>query len=173
VARGWDCFETAICAILGQLVSAAHREHLIAQLVSNYGEQIVDPWTSKGAYLFPGAEVLASSDLSAIGTTTARREAIRDLSRRVLSRAISLAEDQDYAAFRQALLETKGVGPWSAEYIRLRTGDTDAFPKTDLILKRVLDLHPELDLERIKPWRSYAAVYLWKEFAETLSRSRK
>ena len=173
VARGWDCFETAICAILGQLVSAAHREHLIGQLVSNYGEQIVDPWTSKGAYLFPGAEVLASSDLSAIGTTTARREVIRDLSRRVLSRAISLAEDQDYAAFRQALLETKGVGPWSAEYIRLRTGDTDAFPKTDLILKRVLDLHPELDLERIKPWRSYAAVYLWKEFAETLSRSRK
>ena len=91
----------------------------------------------------------------------------------MLSRAISLAEDQDYATFRQALLKTKGVGPWSAEYIRLRTGDTDAFPETDLILKRVLDLHPDLDLERIKPWRSYAAVYLWKEFAETLSRRRK
>jgi AraC family transcriptional regulator of adaptative response / DNA-3-methyladenine glycosylase II len=158
---------------LGQLVSAGHREHLIGQLVSNYGEEIVDPSTSERAYLFPAAEVLASSNLSAIGTTTARREAIRDFSRRVLSRAISLAEDQDPAAFRQALLETKGLGPWSAEYIRLRTGDTDAFPKTDLILKRVLDLHADLDLERIKPWGSYAAVYLWKEFAQTLSRSRK
>ena len=172
VARGWNCFETAICTILGQLVSAGRREHLIGQLVRNYGEEVVDPSTSKRAYLFPGAEVLASSNLSAIGTTTARREAIRHFSRRVLSRAISLAEDQDPAAFRQSHLQTKGLGPWSAEYIRLRTGDTDAFPKTDLILKRVLDLHPDLDLERIKPWRSYAAVYLWKEFAQTLSRSR-
>jgi AraC family transcriptional regulator of adaptative response / DNA-3-methyladenine glycosylase II len=173
VARGWDCFETGICTILGQLVSAGHRENLIGQLVSNYGEEVIDPSTSKRAYLFPGAEVLASSDLSAIGTTTARREAIRDFSRRVLSRSISLAEDQVPAAFCQALLETKGLGPWSAEYIKLRNGDTDAFPKTDLILKRVLDLHPNLDLERIKPWRSYAAVYLWKEFAQMLSKRRK
>jgi AraC family transcriptional regulator of adaptative response / DNA-3-methyladenine glycosylase II len=173
VARGWDCFETAICAILGQLVSAGHRERLIAQLVSNYGEEVVDPSTSKRAYLFPAAGVLANSDLSAIATTTARREAIRDFSRRVLSRAISFAEDQDPAAFREALLETRGLGPWSAEYIRLRNGDTDAFPNTDLILKRVLDLHSDLDLERIQPWRSYAAVYLWKEFAQTLSRKRK
>ena len=173
VARGWDCFEIAICTILGQLVSAGHRERLIGQLVSNYGEEVVDPSTSKIAYLFPGAGVLASSNLSAIGTTNARREAIRDLSRRVLSRAISLAEDHDPAAFREALLETRGLGPWSAEYIRLRNGDTDAFPNTDLILKRVLDLHSDLDLERIKPWRSYAAVYLWKEFAQTLSKNRK
>jgi 3-methyladenine DNA glycosylase/8-oxoguanine DNA glycosylase len=172
VARGWDCFETAVCTILGQLVSAGRREHLIGQLVRNYGEEVIDPSTAKRGYLFPGPETLASSDLSAIGTTTARREAIRDFSRRSLSGAISLAEDQDPAAFRAALLETRGLGPWSAEYIRLRSGDTDAFPKTDLILKRVLDLHPDLDLERIKPWRSYAAVYLWKEFADTLSRSR-
>ena len=173
VARGWDCFETAICTILGQLVSAGRREHLIGQLVRNYGEEVVDPSTSKRAYLFPAAGVLASSDLSAIGTTNARREAIRDFSRRVLSRTISLAEDQDPGAFREALLETRGLGRWSAEYIRLRTGDTDAFPNTDLILKRVLDLHSALDLERIKPWGSYAAVYLWKEFAQTLSRKRK
>ncbi|HUD00041.1 MAG TPA: AlkA N-terminal domain-containing protein [Candidatus Polarisedimenticolaceae bacterium] len=173
VARTWDCFETGICTILGQLVSAGHRGHLLGQLVSNYGEEVIDPSTSKRAYLFPSAEVLATSDLSAIGTTTARRETIRDFSRRVLSRSISVAEDQVPAAFCQALLETKGLGPWSVEYIKLRNGDTDAFPKTDLILKRVLDLHPNLDLERIKPWRSYAAVYLWKEFAQTLSKRRR
>ena len=173
LARGWDSFETAICSILGQLVSAEHRENLIGQLVSNYGEQILDPSTAERTYLFPRPEVLANSDLSAIRTTIARREAIRDFSRRVLSGAISLSEGQDPVAFRQTLLETKGLGPWSAEYISLRAGaDTDAFPKTDLILKRVLDLHPDLDLERVKPWRAYAAVYLWKEFAQTLSRAK-
>ena len=174
LARGWDFFETAICSILGQLVSAGHRENLISQLVSNYGEEIVDTSRPGRRYLFPDAKVLANSDLGAIRTTIARREAIRDFSRRVLSGAISLAEGQDPAAFRQALLETKGLGPWSAEYISLRAGaDTDAFPRTDLILKRVLDLHPDLDLERIKPWRSYAATYLWKEFAQSLSRSKR
>jgi AraC family transcriptional regulator of adaptative response / DNA-3-methyladenine glycosylase II len=109
-----------------------------------------------------------------VKTTNARRQAIREFSRRVLSGAISLSDAQDPSTFRQALLETKGLGPWSAEYISLRAiGDTDAFPKTDLILKRVLDLHPDLDLQRIKPWRSYAAIYLWKEYAQTLSRSRR
>jgi hypothetical protein len=41
-----------------------------------------------------------------------------------------------------------------------------------LILKRVLALHPDLDPQVIKPWRSYAAVYLWKEFAQTLSKQK-
>jgi AraC family transcriptional regulator of adaptative response / DNA-3-methyladenine glycosylase II len=174
VARGWDPFETAVCAILGQLVSSQQRANLIGQLVSNYGEEIIDPSSGNSSRLFPSAETLASSDLSAVRTTEARREAIRDFSRRVLSGAISLAHAQDPAVFRKTLLETKGLGPWSAEYISLRAiGDTDAFPKTDLILKRVLDLHPDLDLARIKPWRSYAAIYLWKEFAQTLSRDRK
>jgi len=92
----------------------------------------------------------------------------------VLSGAVSLSEAQDPMMFRKALLETKGLGPWSAEYISLRSiGDTDAFPRTDLILKRVLALHPDLDLEVIKPWRSYAAVYLWKEFAQKLSKQER
>ncbi|MGH7796837.1 MAG: DNA-3-methyladenine glycosylase family protein [Candidatus Binatia bacterium] len=174
MARGWDPFETAVCAILGQLVSAQQRASLIGQVVSNYGDKITDPSSGERARLFPGAETLARFDLSAVRTTAARREAIRDFSRRVLSGAISLADAQDPAAFRKALLETKGLGQWSAEYISLRAiGDTDAFPKTDLILKRVLELHPDLDLARIKPWRSYAAIYLWKEFAQTLSKSKK
>jgi AraC family transcriptional regulator of adaptative response / DNA-3-methyladenine glycosylase II len=173
VARGWDPFETAVCSILGQLVSAQQRTNLVSQLVRNYGEEIADPSSGERTRLFPGAIALAQSDLCAVKTTTARREAIRDFSRRVLSGAISLSDEQDSANFRKALLEIKGLGPWSAEYISLRAiGDTDAFPKTDLILKRVLDLYPDLDLARIKPWRSYAAIYLWKEFAQTLSGRR-
>jgi AraC family transcriptional regulator of adaptative response / DNA-3-methyladenine glycosylase II len=172
--RGWDPFETAICSILGQLVSAQQRANLIDQLVQNYGVEIAHPSSGENMRLFPQAAVLAKADLSAVRTTSARREAIRDFSRRVLSGAISLSEDQDRAALRKALLDTKGLGAWSAEYISLRAiGDTDAFPTTDLILKRALLLHPDLDLELIKPWRSYAATYLWKEFAQSLSKRKK
>ena len=171
--RGWDPFETAICSILGQLVSAEQRTNLVGQIVRGYGDEITHPVSGETTCLFPRPEVLAKSDLNRVGTTVARKEAIRDFSRRVIAGTISLSEAQDPAAFRKALLETKGLGPWSAEYISLRAiDDTDAFPKTDLILKRALELHPDLDLELIRPWRSYAAIYLWKEFAQTLSKKR-
>ena len=172
--RGWDPFETAICSILGQLVSAEQRSNLVHQIVRAYGDKITHPVSGEKVRLFPRPEVLAKSDLNYVGTTVARKEAIRDFSRRVLAGVISLSETQDPIAFRKVLLETKGVGPWSAEYISLRAlDDTDAFPKTDLILKRVLEFHPDLDLEPIRPWRSYAAIYLWKEFAQALSKRRK
>ena len=171
---GWDPFETAICSILGQLVSAEQRCNLIGQLVRNYGEPVVDPLSGEPAHLFPGPHVLARCDLDKVGTTAARKSAIRAFSARVLSGSISLSEAQEPVAFRSALLGTKGLGPWSAEYISLRSiADTDAFPGTDLILKRVLALYPELDLEAVKPWRSYAAIYLWKAFAQKLSNQRR
>jgi len=172
--RGWDPFETAVCSILGQLVSAPQRANLIGQLVSHYGEEIADPSSNRKTRLFPGAEALARSNLSAVRTTVARREAIREFSRRTLSGAISLSDGQNPVAFRKSLLEIRGLGRWSAENISLRAlGDTDAFPGTDLILKRVLNLYPDLDLARIKPWRSYAAIYLWKEFAGSLSKAKR
>ena len=171
VPGGWDPFETAVCSILGQVVSAGQRASLVGELVRGYGEEIIHPVTGEKAYLFPDPAVLASADLRKVRTSDARKEAVRDFSRRVLSGAISLSEAQDPMMFRKALLETKGLGPWSAEYISLRSiNDTDAFPRTDLILKRVFALHPNLDLEAVKPWRAYAAVYLWKEFALTLSK---
>jgi AraC family transcriptional regulator of adaptative response / DNA-3-methyladenine glycosylase II len=171
---GWDPFETAVCSILGQLVSAQQRCNLVAQLVGGYGEEIAHPISGQKAYLFPGAEILAKCDLVKVKTTEARKEAIREFSRRVLSGAILLSEAQDPLLFRKALLETKGIGPWSAEYISLRAiGDTDAFPRTDLILKRVLELHPDIDLAAIKPWRAYAAIYLWKGFAQMLSKTKR
>jgi AraC family transcriptional regulator of adaptative response / DNA-3-methyladenine glycosylase II len=146
----------------------------VDQLVGSYGEEIIHPVTEEKAYLFPDPAALANAELSEVRTSPARKEAVRDFSRRVLSGAISLSEAQDPLLFRKALLETKGLGPWSAEYISLRSiGDTDAFPRTDLILKRALALHSNLDLEAVKPWRAYAAVYLWKEFAQTLSKQNR
>ena len=51
--RGWDPFETAICAILGQLVSASQRANLIGQLVHNYGDSDLAPIVGRKAALVP------------------------------------------------------------------------------------------------------------------------
>lgn len=159
VARGWDPFESAVCTILGQLVSLAQARKLVHQLVSAYG--------SEGKY-FPEPKVLAEASLAEVRTTENRKAAIRELARRVVSGELDLHSPQGPEQMKRALLEIPGLGPWSAEYICLRAlGHTDSFPKTDLILKRVLEKHPKLNLDAIKPWRSYAAVYLWNEGMNT------
>ena len=165
--RGWDPFETAICAILGQCVSVAHASALIGQLVHAYGDAAPN-LSGAQARFFPTPECLARSDLSRVHTTGARKATIREFSKRIMSGALTLSEAQDPAAFRKKILEIDGIGPWSSEYICLRAiGDTDAFPGSDLILKRALERYSSLNLDLVKPWRSYAAIYLWNDFANS------
>ena len=46
---------------------------------------------------------------------------------------------RDIREFRKKLLSIPGIGTWTAETICLRAlGDTDAFPATDLALKRAV-----------------------------------
>lgn len=62
------------------------------------------------------------------------------------------------------LSELPGIGPWTVAYIRMRAlGDRDAFPGTDLGLRRALaDLGCQASrADRWRPWRAYAAVHLW------------
>ncbi len=174
IARGWDPFETAVCTILGQLVSVKQAKNLVHQLVVHYGEKVKNPNTGEESFLFPRANVLAKSDLANCKTTVARRKAIRELAILVNENKLILEKPQDVKNINEQLLNISGIGAWSAEYISLRAlGNTDAFPKTDLILKRALDLHSDIDLEEIRPWRSYAAIYLWKHYAEILSNKGK
>ena len=49
-------------------------------------------------------------------------------------------------------------------------GSTDAFPSTDLILARALKLHPKKNIDRLSPWRGYAAVLLWSEYYNALTK---
>ena len=57
-----------------------------------------------------------------------------------------------------------GMGPWTAEYVAMRAlRYPDAFPKTDLVLKRALQRRGgKAAPERWRPWRAYAALLLWK-----------
>jgi 3-methyladenine DNA glycosylase/8-oxoguanine DNA glycosylase len=65
------------------------------------------------------------------------------------------------------MCELPGIGPWTANYIAMRAlGDPDAFPASDLGLltaSRASSPRKLAELaERWRPWRSYAAMYLWE-----------
>jgi AraC family transcriptional regulator of adaptative response / DNA-3-methyladenine glycosylase II len=175
IARGWDAFEVAVGTILGQVISIRQASKLMGDLVQNYGEKIPHPLTHEQTFLFPTPEILEEASLDEIKTTTARKNAIRALCHALLNKKISFSESQDPKNFKSQLRAIKGIGNWSAEYISLRgLGDTNAFPKDDLILKRALQLNAHhFDLTQIEPWQGYLAVYLWKKYADTLSKARK
>jgi AraC family transcriptional regulator of adaptative response / DNA-3-methyladenine glycosylase II len=167
IARGWDPFETAVTTILGQLVSVRQAQSLTADLVLRHGESVIDPLTGREAFIFPSPARLAGASLSSIGTTNARRKAIREFSTRVAKGDLTLDASVDVDATKETLLSISGIGRWTADYVALRAlGDPDAFPASDLVLRREIEAHPEFDLESVKPWRGYGAVYLWKNSAE-------
>lgn len=168
IPRGWDAFEVGVCTILGQLVSTEVAKQLVAQLVHGYGESI------SGGHLFPTPEVLANSDLEQVKTTQKRKESIRAFSRYYRENCDQFDPYGDHEMLVTQLKSLKGIGDWTIELIRLRgLDDTDGFPASDLILKRALDLHPELIPDSVRPWRTYLALMLWREYAASLSGKTK
>jgi hypothetical protein len=60
-----------------------------------------------------------------------------------------------------------GIGEWTAQYIVMRgLGEPDAFPVGDSGLLRASSLKSTRELEKRaevwRPWRAYAAMYLWQ-----------
>ena len=74
-----------------------------------------------------------------------------------------------------ALSALPGIGPWTSQYIAMRAlGETDAFPAGDLGLLQaikkikgtaVTEKQLEKWAESWRPWRAYAAMYLWNSLA--------
>lgn len=160
----WDGFETTVAIILGQMVSLARARYLLAELIQAHGPTVSHPQTGLAVQLFPSAETLAALPTLQLATTRQRVQTILNLARQVAAGELSLSPAQDPAQFRAQLLKLPGIGPWTTEMIAMRVlGDTDAFPASDLILKRALKDQPELDLAQIKPWQAYAAIALWEQ----------
>lgn len=166
LARGFDPFETAIGAILGQVISVSHASHLTSQLIAAYGPEIRHPLSGKPIRMFPGPQVLAGCDLQALKITARKRAAIREFSARIVAGDVKIEPAADLQDFRHTVQTIPGVGPWTAEYIALRAlGDTDAFPSTDLAVQRFIRANPQADLDVMRPWRGYMAVSVWDKNA--------
>ncbi len=164
-----DGAESAVRAVLGQQVSVAAARTAAARLVAAHGTRIDEPDGSI-THAFPAPEALAEHDLEDVGMPRARRETLRQLARLLAGGELALDGGADRTEVQRRLLEIPGVGPWTATYISLRAlGDPDAFPAGDLGLRRAAErlglpgdaARLEAHSERWRPWRAYAAHYLW------------
>jgi len=149
----WDPFELAVRAVLGQQVTVKGASTLAARLVESFGP--------------PKAEVLADANLTRIGLTKARAESLRSLARAVADHRVCFDGSAPTSDVIAQLCDLPGLGPWTANYIAMRAlGDPDAFPASDLGLLKAARASSARRLEDMaeawRPWRSYAALYLWE-----------
>ncbi len=164
LSRFWDPYEGAVCTVLGELVSMAHARSLVKRLVEKYGKTVIHSKTDKAVKLFPTPDILSHANIFEIGITEVRANAIKALSKQVIDGSIVLDAKRDISLLRENLLSIKGIGPWTADYVALRAlGEPDIFPSDDLILKRSLKTHDDINLEDTVPYRSYLAAHLWQE----------
>lgn len=159
--------EIAVRAVLGQQVSMAGARTLAARLVARLGAPLEAPFGGI-THRFPTAAALAQAPDDVLAMPAGRRRALRGLAAAVADGEVVLDAGADRDEVRRQLVALPGIGPWTAEYVALRAlGDPDAFPGTDLHLRRALasrgvapaDIGRAAD--RWRPWRSYAAVHLW------------
>src|SRR5581483_4786274 len=122
------------------------------------------PVEGEPTLLFPQAADLAEADLSGLGLTTARQATLRALATAVADGGLALDQGADPEETAARLTALPGIGPWTVAYILMRAvGDPDAFPASDLGLRRALERlggDPGM-ARRWRPWRAYAAVHLW------------
>jgi AraC family transcriptional regulator of adaptative response / DNA-3-methyladenine glycosylase II len=171
VPGAWDPFEIAVRAVLGQQVTVRGASTLAGRLVERFGEPLATAYPDALTHLFPRAERLAEGDLAQIGIPRARAEALRGLSTAVASGALVLDAARGLEDLVARMVALPGIGAWTAHYVALRAcGEPDAFPASDLGLRRALAgsgaplseraLHAQAEAWR--PWRAYAALHLWR-----------
>jgi len=154
----WDGFELGVRAILGQQVSVAAASRLAGRVVAAHGEPLAEPDGSL-SHRFPTPAALADAPLPFMPAQRAR--AVRALAAATAAGELDLGPGADPARARAQLLALPGVGPWTVEYVAMRAlHDADAFPASDLVLRRALAGDPGR-AERWRPLRAYAAMRLW------------
>jgi AraC family transcriptional regulator of adaptative response / DNA-3-methyladenine glycosylase II len=168
---GWDGFELAVRAVLGQNVSVEAGRRLVQRLVQTCGTAMPDAPVASLGRLFPRPAQVVDADLSGLGVPGARRETLRGVARAALADG-SLFDPRGMVDGTVARLRgLRGVGEWTAEYIALRAArEPDAFPASDAVLLRSVpsarghkptprELRERA--ERWRPWRAYAAQHIW------------
>ena len=150
----WSGFEAAVRAVIGQQISVAAARTVLGRVVAAHGH---------GA--FPAPTDLVDAPLEQLGIIGRRAETIRTIARSVVDGDLVLDGSLGHDDLVAALVALPGIGPWSASYVALRSGEPDAFPAGDLHLRRVLGVDKERDAEARaeawRPWRAYAALHLW------------
>ncbi len=174
----FDPFELTVRAVVGQQVTVAAARTLLGRLVALVAtDGGAGPADVVDVPAFPTAAAVAEAPLDSLGMPASRRETIRQLARAVAEGRVGLGPDADPDELTRQLVVLPGIGPWTAGYVTMRVvGHGDGWPTGDLVLRQSLGLpaaHLERRAQAWRPWRSYAALLLWRTAPPPQPRRRR
>ncbi|MGE7919293.1 DNA-3-methyladenine glycosylase 2 [Viridibacillus sp. NPDC093762] len=177
-----DLFEALSWAIIGQQINLTFAYILKKRFVETYGESL----TFKGDtyWIFPTYEKIATknvNDLRELQFSVRKAEYVIGVAKMMVNGELTkelLLGLQDYQQIQKSLMNIRGVGAWSADYVMMKClHHPSAFPITDVGLHNALKIHLGLGrkptIEEIKElsanWgglQAYATFYLWRSLYE-------
>ena len=163
-----DPAETALRAVLGQQVSVAAARTAATRLAAALGERLPPALAGDGPdLLFPTADTVAEHGADVLTGPARRTATVVGLATALADGSLVLDAGRDPAALRADLTALPGIGPWTAGYLAIRVlGDPDELLTGDLAVRRGAEALGIDDLPRHAtrwaPWRSYAALHLWR-----------
>ena len=164
----FDGFELAVRAVVGQQVSVKSATTLAGRWARAFGNPITTPYAELNRITPNALRMLGvtAHEIGALGLVSSRARCLVALAQAVGEGRVVLTRAANVEEQIRRLLELPGIGPWTAQYIAMRALQwPDAFPDGDLMLLRAAktnrrELHARA--ERWRPWRAYAAHYLWQ-----------
>lgn len=177
LVREFDPFGNLMKTIIHQQLNMAFAQTLTLRFVHAYGEQ------SKGVWFFPTPERVAEipyEELQAMQFSRRKAEYVIDTARKIVSGELDLAglADLPDEEVLKTLTKVRGVGPWTVQnWLMFSQGRPDLFPVADIGIQNALKLYFQMDdkpsIEQIEKWmqewspyRSYAAMTLWRSIEE-------
>jgi AraC family transcriptional regulator, regulatory protein of adaptative response / DNA-3-methyladenine glycosylase II len=166
----WDPFEAAVRAVVGQQISVKGARTVIGRIAAKAGPMFESVDHPELTHFFPTARELNACNLGMVGMPETRIRTVRALAEEVDRGRFSFVVNGSLSDFIEQLTRIPGIGDWTAQYIAMRAmGEPDAFPAEDLGIIKALQqgdkrLTPKQIRQRAeewRPWRAYAAMYLW------------
>lgn len=171
-----DPHEMLIRAMVGQQITVVAARTALTSLTEALGERLAMPphlgeGLSEGGLLFPTMSAIAERGAEVLRGPAARIRAITGAAAALADGSLTLTVGDDGMAQREALLAMPGIGPWTADYVRMRVlGDPDILLPGDVALRAGAaasglpgDARPLTEwAARTAPWRSYLSAHLWR-----------
>jgi AraC family transcriptional regulator of adaptative response / DNA-3-methyladenine glycosylase II len=160
-----DPHEMLIRAMVGQQITVVAARTALTALTEALGER------TENGLLFPTMRASAEPGAVVRRAPAARIRAITGAAAALVDGSLTLTVGDDGPAQRAALLAMPGIGPWTADYVRMRVlGDPDVLLPGDVALRAGaaasgLPGEPRpltTWAERTAPWRSYLSAHLWR-----------
>jgi AraC family transcriptional regulator of adaptative response / DNA-3-methyladenine glycosylase II len=160
-----DPHEMLIRAMIGQQITVVAARTALTALTDALGER-----TPEGL-LFPTMSAIATHGAEVLRGPAARIRAVTGAAAALADGSLTLTVGDDGPTQRAALLAMPGIGPWTADYVRMRVlGDPDVLLPGDVALRAGaaasgLPAEPKTLTawaERAAPWRSYLSAHLWR-----------